>query len=156
MSDDLPKTAAYNEATETLCAQDWWFRRKADAMRDELLPFKSMYEEARQDANRWAIEKKNAEAEVKRLRTYCDRRHNEAFRAECALEDLRTAHATFVTQYENEMKRLRRIALGEAPDPDGPEWDDWARVPIGRCVDHAMELTHGSWHMHPYCKREKY
>jgi hypothetical protein len=43
-----------------------------------------------------------------------------------------------------------------APDPDSPQWDSYVRCAIGRCVDHAMVLTNGSWHMHPHCKRELY
>ena len=76
------------------------------------------------------------------------------------LEDLPEEAFGFVSQRaeraEATVERLKRQLRGDHPDPDSPEWYPWVKTPIGRCVDHGMELTNGSWHMHPHCKREKY
>ena len=61
-----------------------------------------------------------------------------------------------IAKLEEENKRLRDMLHGKHPDPKSSEWEPWVRTVIGRCPYHGMELTNGSWHMHPHCKRERY
>ena len=70
--------------------------------------------------------------------------------------DLEEMADAAIAELQAEVERLNGIIHGSTPDPDSPEWYPWVKTAIGRCVDHGMELTNGSWHMHPHCKRELY